>query len=502
MTIYQQFKKLNLDHAAIGLEQCDIYTPCFCTPKGAKVIGCASVDGIHYCFVKGFGEMVFAVSPANLPGEYVHPIARSFKDMLSLLLACGSMDAIEQAHMWDEAIFDGYVKENRPGEAQTAAMKEIRVQLGIEPMEHPFVYIKELQEGFDYSQLKFSAEYYRLPEPVEEQSPEWKVVYGNGFWSKRGRAGKEIIVDSQFIWGEETWHIPAVYLCSKGLVIDFCVEVEPKRIRQFIERWDLLNVHEDEFTETQQEQVLSENPLVVGFNTVADMNGTQIRQQHGSSVSWIPESCLCLNDEFQNVVEARRVLEHYSYDLTRGWSIHRMSFPWADKRPRSIKSLRLTLEREMTNIFGAVFNAPSAGESIALTNPVTGQDHILTVRESEAHRLDQDHFRNDDMEYPTHCVGLTYTIFPELQDFYLRDCDKGDNLRVKHPNPNGSVVAGAVGVIGMIGSDSERAYLHPDGTPAKAHAFCSSLHFEPVKELELNIVFREKRVPDIEVQLI
>ena len=109
MNLYQQFKKLNIDHSAIGLEQCDTYAPYFCTPKGAKVIGWAGVDGIHYCFVKGFGEMVFAVSPANLPGEYVYPIARSFEDMLSLLLASGSMDAIEQAHMWDEATFDGYM---------------------------------------------------------------------------------------------------------------------------------------------------------------------------------------------------------------------------------------------------------------------------------------------------------------------------------------------------------------------------------------------------------
>ena len=91
----------------------------------------------------------------------------------------------------------------------------------------------------------------------------------------------------------------------------------------------------------------------------------------------------------------------------------------------------------MTNIFGAVFTAPATGESIALTNPVTGQTYILTVREREAHEIDHSHFHNDDMEYPTHCVGLTYTIFPELQDFYLRDCDKGDSPRAKHPNPNG-----------------------------------------------------------------
>ena len=500
MNLYQRFKKLNIDHSTIGLEQCDTYAPYFCTPKGAKVIGCAGVDGIHYCFVKGFDETVFAVSPENLPGEYVHPIARSFEDMLSLLLACGSMDAIEQAHIWDETTFDGYVKENQPGETQAAAMAAIREQLGIEPMEHPYTYIKELQEGFDYGKLKFPAEYDKLLEPARGNPPEWKVVYQGGFWMRKGRAGKEVSVDKQFAWGEETWHIPAVYLCSEGLVIDFCIEVAPERVRQFIGKWDLLNVSEEVFTEAQREKVLSENPLAIDFHAAADVNGTQIRQQHGSSVSWIPASCLF--EDLRDNTEARLALEHYGCDLSRGWAIHRLSFPWADKRPRRIKSLSLMLEREMANIFGEVFNAPAAGESVTLTNPVTGLEHILTVREREDHEMDQDYFHGDNMEYPTHCVGLTYTIFPELQDFYLRDCDKGDGPRVKHPNPNGPVVAGAVGVIGLIRSDGGHTYLHPDGTPAKARAFCSSLHFEPVKELELNIVFREKRVPDMEVQLI
>ena len=500
MNLYQQFKKLNIDHSAIGLEPCNTYAPYFCTPKGAKMIGCAGVDGIHYCFVKGFDEMVFAVSPGNLPGEYVHPIARSFADLLSLLLSCGSMDAIEQAHMWDEAAFDGYVAENQPGETQTAAMSAIREQLGIVPMEHPYAYIKGLQEGFDYSRLKFPVEYYSLLEPVPEQPPEWKVVYEGGFWTQKGRGGKEILVNKRFIWGEETWHIPAVYLCGKGLVIDFCIEVEPERVRQFMEKWNLLNESEDELTETQREQAFSENPLTIRFHAAADVNGTQIRQRHGSAVTWIPASCL--PEDLRSEEEARRVLEHYGCDLTRGWSIHRISLPWADKRPRDITSLRLTLEREMADVFGAVFDAPAAGRSVTVTNPITGQEHVLTVREREAHEMDQNLFPDNDMEYPTHCVGLTYTIFPELQDFYLRDCDKGDGIRVKHPNHNGPVVSGAVGLIGMIKSDGEHTYFHPDGTRAKARAFCSSLHFEPVPELKLRIVFREKRVPDMEVQVI
>lgn len=109
MTLYQKFKKLNIDFSAIGLEQRGTEEKYFCTPKGARIIGWAGVDGIHCCFIRGFEEMVFAVSPMNTPGDYVHPIARSFEDLLRLLLACGSMDAIEQTHQWDEGQFDEYV---------------------------------------------------------------------------------------------------------------------------------------------------------------------------------------------------------------------------------------------------------------------------------------------------------------------------------------------------------------------------------------------------------
>ena len=116
--------------------------------------------------------------------------------------------------------------------------------------------------------------------------------------------------------------------------------------------------------------------------------------------------------------------------------------------------------------------------------------------------MDLSRFPDGEMEYPAHCVGLTYTIFPEPRDFYLRDCDKGDSVRAKHPNPNSPIVGGAVGVIGMLKSDGGHTYLHPDGTRAKARAFCSSLHFEPAPELKLRIVFREKHVPDMGVQII
>lgn len=161
MTLYQKFKNLKIDHAAIGLRQQKADdTTYFCTPEGTKIIGWAGVDGIHYCFILGFCEMVFAVNPSNAPGDYVHPIARSFEDLLCLLLSRGSMDAIEQAHMWDETMFYEYVKENQPGTEERDAMDAIKESLSITPMGKPFNYIKDLQAGFDDRRIRYPHEYY------------------------------------------------------------------------------------------------------------------------------------------------------------------------------------------------------------------------------------------------------------------------------------------------------------------------------------------------------
>ena len=77
MTSYQKFKSLPIDHSAIGLAQGGSDVAYYCTPKDAHIIGWAGVDGIHYCTIPEFGEMIFVVSPMNF-GDCVHPIARNF----------------------------------------------------------------------------------------------------------------------------------------------------------------------------------------------------------------------------------------------------------------------------------------------------------------------------------------------------------------------------------------------------------------------------------------
>ena len=74
MTTYQKFKKLKIDFSAVEFEKADADDKYFCTPIGAHLIGRAGVDGIHYCTVRGQGEMVFAVNPSKEIGKNVFPM--------------------------------------------------------------------------------------------------------------------------------------------------------------------------------------------------------------------------------------------------------------------------------------------------------------------------------------------------------------------------------------------------------------------------------------------
>ena len=106
---FEKFLRSGIDLSLIGIERREDNASYFCTPKGASIFGWAGVDGIHYCFVRGFGGMVFAVSPMNSAQDFVHPIARDFADFLRLLLACGDAAALEQAWMWNEAQFAAFL---------------------------------------------------------------------------------------------------------------------------------------------------------------------------------------------------------------------------------------------------------------------------------------------------------------------------------------------------------------------------------------------------------
>lgn len=501
MTMYEKYKKLDLDFSQLGLEPGDARSDYFCTPKGAEVIGWTGVDGIHCCFVKGFGEMVFAVNPSNLPGDYVHPLARSFEDFLRLILACG-LDAAEQAWMWNRGEFDAFVETYPPTQPQRAALDGIRDNLGLTPMEDPYGYIKGVQSGFDYGKIPYSKEYYELmPEPEPEgppERPEWKVYFENGFSSRHfghDKPGREITVNKTFTWGGRVWHIPAVYACGKGLVVDVCVEIEPDTLRAFLEKWWPNGQEGRNFTPEEEEQQDAENPMTIRYQPTLTVNGKPQRRRSGNGFGWMPDSCRPPEERGQRSQqdwEAIWLMEHYGLDPEKGWSFLRESFPWTTKARPTLKTVSLSLEQSPVSVPGPRFTVSGAGDTVEFTHPVTGEAHTLHVVEYETQQMDAAHFQDTDQwEYPTHYTAMSFVVEPELprQSLTVRDCGQGDCPRPKHSNTAGPTVASSVGII-LASSKS--------GQPRAA---CSSLYFNSPEEIEWRMVFYQKTVEDIEIDL-
>lgn len=240
LSIYNKYTKLDINYSCVGLARGESKSDYFCTPKGAKVIGWTGVDGCHFCFVRGFDEMVFAVSPMNTPGSYVHPVARDFTNFLRLVLACGDASLLEQVSCLNLEQFEQLVKENQPTSEQQDVLDILADTFSIVPMEKPFDTIKSVQESFDYSKVTYTAPYYDIV-PTELKQPEWKVYFDGNFWGHHGRdrAGKEQLLNKHFMWGGDAWQIPAMYTCSKGLVVDFCRQVEAVHIQSFLDKWQL-----------------------------------------------------------------------------------------------------------------------------------------------------------------------------------------------------------------------------------------------------------------------
>lgn len=176
MTDFQKYEKLDLDGSWINLERGDAAGGYFCTPVGARVIGWE--NGIHYCFIRGCGETVFAVNPDSCVEENVYPLAANFRDFLRLLLACGTTTAIEQIVWWTEAQFREFLMEDQAPPERTAVLERIRREFHLEPMEEPYRYVRALQAGFDRSRLRYTDEYYEV---TGRARPDGTYVEGPGF---------------------------------------------------------------------------------------------------------------------------------------------------------------------------------------------------------------------------------------------------------------------------------------------------------------------------------
>ena len=502
MKALKHYLNSDLDLSVLGLNRGSEEGGYFCTPLGAHVIGWAGVDGIHYCTIEGQGETIFAVSPMNF-GDCIHPIAESFDVLLQMLLSCHSMDAMEQCYAWAEDQFTAFLIDYPATAEIQEKQSQIREIFKLDPMDDVFGYIKQFQDNYDLSGIRYSEEYYETLgiEPPTSEEEEWIVTFDGGFWSNEGNPGKEIRVEKRFTWGEEKWYIPAVYLCDEGIVVDYCKEAECAAIKAFIEKWDLLNEHKNHYTNEQRDQMSMEHPLSRDANISAIVNGQLIHENHGCGVSWIPSSVVPQGGPREDIV--LKLMDYYKLDPDKAWSINRCSMPWSHEKTSDIQAMELRMEPREASIPGIRFVAEHEGDSFKFVHPITGIEHVLTVQEIESKELSQTHFQDETMEYPRFFKAMTYTVEPDIDRNHMvvLDCADGDSARPKKniSREKGAVTASSIGVIGK--ASGPVGVILGNAVPRTLHAACSAVKFDPVDSIEWRIVFREKLREDLQIKL-
>lgn len=502
----KSFKKKKIDLSSLGFIQNDHFENYYCTPKNAKIIAASGVDGIHFCTIPQFGEMIFAVSPMNF-GDCVHPIARNFEDLLRLLLDCGDVTALEQCYAWDEEQYKAFIRDCSISDAQQAVLNDLKYKCCLEPIENFFEYVKQLQSEFDLSQIPYTEDYYdiEMNPNASDVSGEWAVYFDGGFWNKnvKGRPCEEIVFNKKFSWDDKTWHIPAIYSCSKGLVIDFCVEIQPEKVKLFVDKWYYTFECNERLSHEIREQMEFENPMDIDFKFELKVNEKNVVCKQSSSISWIPENCL--PDGVKNESESRQLISHYGLDETRAWIFQRYSCLWATQRKPQIKSVKLELERNPTSIKGIKFKNPSVGDEIKFIHPIHNTEHKLTVISYEKQEFPINGFQNEEYEFPKYHTAMEYTLEPDLSDLNFKVCDCVENdspKRIKQNRfePKANYDACVVAVIG--GSDGPTALFTSASSNIGYHVALSALHFEYVNDIEWKIVFSEKLIDGTEIDLI
>lgn len=442
----------SLDTAAVGLlDGAETSTNVF-TPQNAAIIGWAN-ENAHFCFAEGFGETVFSVDPLAAPGENILPVAGSFSDFLGLILACKDTAPIRLAGGWTRRKFEEIV------ERLPLSMKQRSVLRALENTYHPpritdpYGHIRSIQANFDYKSLPLHPDYdehcaYR-PGPIQ-----WRVCFTDSFFPSpsAGRNCKEVPIGKSFSLGSEKWHIPAIYTCDKGYIVDCCAEIPPEGHNPFVAA-----------------------ALRIGSSTIHNYTETSLLWDPDADCDWT----------------ARRAVEHYALDPDKAWVIRRYRFSHRRKKNAPAFSLSITLMPQPVKLSGPCFTVSGEADTVEFTHPVTGTVHTLSVKSYSREALDPNFLYDP----PCYYTSMSYSLSPELEEsrFTIQDTVESDALRQPRNASSPEAVIGA--------ADGPTAVFFPV-PKGKHHAVVSSLHYEPADKVVWQMVFREKVAQDETVPLL
>jgi hypothetical protein len=332
-----------------------------------------------------------------------------------------------------------------------------------------------------------------------------KVYYSGYFWGDHNteHPGIEIPVRKEFVWSGVKWNIPSVYSCSKGLVIDICMEIPKEKVESYFNLQNQ-NKRRSDLSDEVLEQMEMANPYSMNFGIEAQVNGKGLVHPRMNAFYWYPV------DEMRGQIEdiQDELMEYYTCDRSEGWCFLRACIPWRTARKPKLKTLTLTFKGWLTAYSGEHFlTEDSCGnQEVTCIHPVSKKEYRVTLHGCETNTLPDTAFRfMKDVQYPNFYKVLTYSVSPELspEDFRIQDCERGDRPRSKSTKP-GVMQGDSESAVAVIGSADGPAAIFIAGKSSKENdkrIACSSLYFTQVPVVEWRTIFYVKENEDVSLDI-
>ncbi|MDY3918733.1 MAG: hypothetical protein SOZ59_06985 [Candidatus Limivivens sp.] len=321
---------------------------------------------------------------------------------------------------------------------------------------------------------------------------EYQVYFEGNFWghAKGERPGRKIPVEKEFQWDQKLWRLPAVYSCTGGLAVIFCIRIPTREIRAFLEKWNSER-RLSPLTHEEYEQMEQESPFSLDFRVTAKVNGRELERKDMCGTAWHP----CGEEREQIDLEAEELMEAFGCDRQFGWYFVKTAFPWGTKSRPEIRSLSFEFRKNPVSVFGLRFSVKEGEREreLSFVHPVTGQEHTLQILSCEQERLsDQSFPEREGWEFPGNCLVLTYRVLPEISgtDFRIQDCAESDPARKIVAEDRSGKVCGAVSAAILNRHEPDVCTV------------CSALHFEPVREAEWRMLFYRKDPKEFSLEVL
>lgn len=382
--------------------------------------------------------------------------------------------------------------------------------------------------------------FWRIGERFGERGNDMEVYYGKNYWyhKKEGTPLKKMTVqadigktsaagkllpaekslsdrDALVAWGKADLFVPAIYVGEEGVALDLCVRADRTDIQTFVRTYRAYAEEAEregrEISGEEIEQLEKLSPLYNEFDLELSLDGYTLKRGFMCGTSWMPSD---LTGEMPEA-EAEELMKEYGCSRGYGWGFHRWMFAWEERpvlKPVQAKIAFLARKEPVTVAHFATGGADSFQEApvkAEFIHPLSGKKHMLSVHSFEAGEIDVGRGLNEvesrlgrdweEMEYPSHYHTLAYTIRPSVpeKELTVQDCAEGDPPRRKgkegiQDGPTAVFIGGKVAVMPVL--MKEEGEDAPDVRTA-----VSSLHFEPVKQVEWRVMLHVKEHEDVRV---